>query len=456
MLIAISIVAISVRLAPLVRSDLSFAYYPDDSFEYMQLADGMRSGCGFARLINGSCQKAEILRTPGYPILLAAVGHNLRSVLVVQAVIGAIVGLIVALWLTYEWNFAAGVVAQLIIAFDLPSIVMANQVMAEALFQAIIVPAVLIPLLASGRPRRVVALSVVAGLLGGLGELTRPIGIVLPLLIPIPFLAARKIQRRQRFCATGIAFAIPLIIGGGWATRNYNVARYPGLSTISAISMYYYRAADVVARQQGTMLATTRDSFGTRLGVPFEHIFEANVQSRELVHRMNRLAFGVLAAHPIEALVMTLQSAVYLAVTPMRSPVARMMSTAGATAGDGLNAGAPSVSRIRATLRTMLESPLLTAMVLFEALLALFLWIGVGFALIRCVSADRNYRLWVLYLFVTGLFLMMLAAGGEANVRFRSPTIPLLAAAAALGYFPSRQSSTSTGIENYSRARSAA
>ncbi|MBV8774758.1 MAG: hypothetical protein JO166_20855 [Deltaproteobacteria bacterium] len=456
MLIAILSVSITVRLAPLVRSDLSFAYYPDDSFEYLQLADGMRSGCGFARLINGSCQTPEILRTPGYPILLAAIGHNLRSVLAVQAVIGALVGLMVALWLAYQWNFIAGVAAQLIIACDVPSIVMANQIMAEALFQAIIAVAVFIPLLASGRPRRAVALGVLAGLLAGLAELTRPIAIVLPILMPVPFLADRKIQLRQRFCAAGMAFAIPLIIGAGWATRNYKVAQYPGLSTISAINMYYYRAADVVARQQGTMLAATRDSFGSRLGVPFEHIFDANVQSPELFNRMNRLAFGILAAHPIEALVMTIQSAVYIAVTPMRSPVARMMGTAGATAGEGLNSGAPSVSRIRATLRMILESPLLTATVLFEALLAFILWIGLGFAIIRCVRADSNYRLWILYLFVTGLFLMMLAAGGEANVRFRSPTIPLLAAAAALGYFPGRQSSTSEGIQDSSRARSAA
>ena len=72
--LAIALIAIGIRLAPLLRSDLSFAFRPDDSFEYLQLADGMRHGCGFARLINGSCQPAEILRTPGYPLFLAALG----------------------------------------------------------------------------------------------------------------------------------------------------------------------------------------------------------------------------------------------------------------------------------------------------------------------------------------------------------------------------------------------
>jgi hypothetical protein len=111
LLITISIIAIAVRLAPLTRSDLSFAYYPDDSFQYIQLADGMHDGCGFARLINRSCQTPEILRTPGYPVFLAAIGRKVRSFLAAQAVIGGIVGLAVAVWLMQEWSFFAAITA---------------------------------------------------------------------------------------------------------------------------------------------------------------------------------------------------------------------------------------------------------------------------------------------------------------------------------------------------------
>ena len=45
--------------------------YPD-SIGYMRLADGLRTGCGFApRWQNGTCGPAEIERTPGYPVFLA-------------------------------------------------------------------------------------------------------------------------------------------------------------------------------------------------------------------------------------------------------------------------------------------------------------------------------------------------------------------------------------------------
>jgi hypothetical protein len=444
-LVAIAIIAVALRLAPLSHSDLSFAYYPDDSFEYLQLADGLVGGCGFARLIDGACQPPEILRTPGYPAFIAVIGHNVRLVLAIQAVMSGVISMLVALWLMYQWSFLAALIAELFIAFDLPSIVLANGVMAEALFQTLVGVAVFVPLIAAARPRALSALGFLTGVAGGLAALTRPIGIVLPLLLPIPFLAERTVQLPRRLLPAGLTFAVSLIIIAGWSARNYKNERYAGLSTVGAINMYYYRAADVVARQEGTILAATRKAFGDRLGVSYEHIYQADVQSPTLAHRMNRLSLSILAAHPIEALLMTIQACAYLALTPVRSPLARVLGTvggsgtAGPSGGDGLNAGAPSIKRVHDTLSTMLQSPLLTAMVLLQVVLTLFLWVGIAFALLHCLRADTDYRLWVLYLFATGALLVVLAAGGEADSRFRSTVIPLLAAVAALGYVPKRQ-----------------
>jgi hypothetical protein len=433
------LIAVVVRLTPLLRRDLSFAYYPDDSFEYLQLADGMRQGCGFARLINGACQTPEILRTPGYPAFIAAIGHNLRLILAVQAIMAGIIPLLVAISVMNEWSFAAAVIAQLLIAFDLPSIVMANGIMAEALFQTLVEIALFVPFLVAAGGRAASALGFLTGVLGGLAALTRPIGIALPLLLPIPFLAQRTIRRSRHLLAAGLAFGISLMIIAGWSTRNYKSERYAGVSTVGAINMYYYRAANVVARKEGTLLEATWKSFGTRLGVPYERIYNADVQSAALAHRMNSLAFKVLEANPIETFLMTAQASIYLAVTPMRSPVARMIGTAGSSEGNGLNAGALTIHRVRDTLMAVLQSPLLTAMVLLQVVLTIFLWVGIAWAAIHCLRRDGNYRFWVLYLFGAGALLVVLAAGGEADARFRSPAIPLLAAVAGLGYAPNRQ-----------------
>src|SRR5438128_8328806 len=151
---------------------------------------------------------------------------------------------------------------------------------------------------------------------------------------------------------------------------------------------------------------------------------------------MNHLATQILGAHWRAAGAMTLQSAIYLAVTPMRSPLASMLGTSGGSAGDGLNAGAPSVARLRDVLLRTLRSPLLTAAVLIELLLTMLVWIGIAVALVRYRRQPTQYRVWTLYLTLMAVILLVLAAGGEADLRFRAPVAPLLAAAAALGYFP--------------------
>ncbi|HTY54036.1 MAG TPA: hypothetical protein VMB26_02485 [Candidatus Binataceae bacterium] len=438
-MIGVALLAASMRLAPLARSDLAHAFRPDDSFEYLQLADGIRHGCGFARLIQGTCRPAEILRTPGYPLFLAGVDGSIRWAIAAQAILGGIVCLMVAAWIAGYWNFSAAIAAELLIAFDLPSIVMSNEIMSEALFQFVLVIALFPVLLAAARGRKAVFTAAIAGFVAGIAILVRPIGIILPLLLPIPFLVSRALERRQRYLAAALACAIPVLMVGGWSARNYRVAGYPGLSTVGAINIYYYRAADIVARENNTLLEATRASFGARLGVPYELVYEARVQSAALARRMNQLGFMVIRAHPIEAAVMMLQGSIYLALSPMRSPLAATIGTSGVYHGDGLNAGAFSISRISNTFRLIWQSPVLSVLILFEALLTMLVWAGIGVGLVRCARGQSEYRVSVTFLTATGILLLVLAAGGEADVRFRVPVVPLLAAVAALGYFPQRR-----------------
>jgi hypothetical protein len=435
-LIALASVGVAIRLAPLMRADRTFVFRPDDSYEYLQLAAGMRHGCGFARLIGGLCQPSEILRTPGYPVFLAVM-PSIRWALFGQALMSGIVCFAVGWWLQRYWNRAAALVAEGLVVFDVPSLVMSSELMSEALFQCIVFFAVASALFLLFRHRQLV-IAICTGLATALAIMIRPIGILLPLLTPLPFLLMPSVDHRRRWVAGAVAFSIPAAVLVAWSIRNYQVADYPGVSTVSAINLYYYRAADVVARDQGTMLEATRKSFGSKLGVPYEHIYEANFQSPELTERMNHLAIGILRAHAVQALAMTFQSAIYMALVPMRSPLARVLGTLGGSAGEGLSSGAPSLSRLRQTLRTTFSSPLLSVIVLVETLLTIALWIGLFAAVVRCSQQGAMYRVTTLYLAAVGLILILLAAGGEADARFRVPAIPLLSIVAALGYFPER------------------
>jgi hypothetical protein len=59
---AIALFGVTLRIAPLfARSGVDWAMKADDSFQYIQLGQGLRAGCGFARLDSGVRQ----YRNPG-------------------------------------------------------------------------------------------------------------------------------------------------------------------------------------------------------------------------------------------------------------------------------------------------------------------------------------------------------------------------------------------------------
>ena len=378
------------------------------------------------------------MRTPGYPLFLTMM-PSIRWALAAQAVVGGIVAILVALWIVRSWSVGAALLTEFLVAFDLPSEVLSNQVMAEELFQLLLLLVVVPPLLVISRATkdsRGLTIAALSGLAAAAAILTRPIAIAVPILMPIPFLFVRSIGRR-RFTIAAIACALSAIAPCAWILRNYEVAGYLGLSTSAPINLYYYRAVEVEARRTGTNVTSVKYAFGRKLGVPFEHIFDANVQSPQLVSRMNRLSSQVIMHAPLQAVLMTILNTVYISTFPTRTPLADLLGTPGGDiAGSGLSSGNPSLSRFAIEFHKLLQSPVLAMLVAFQAILTVVVWIGIFLAMLRCRHATLEYRVWTIYLMLVSLFMIVLAAGGEADVRFRVPVVPLFAIVAALGYFP--------------------
>ena len=103
----IAVLALVLRLAPLLRGGVVM---DPDSNRYIELAQGLEHGCGFARWLNGSCAPAETVRTPGYPLFLAAM-PTLRTAILVQGLAGAAVCLLIGLYVREGWGLAAAVAA---------------------------------------------------------------------------------------------------------------------------------------------------------------------------------------------------------------------------------------------------------------------------------------------------------------------------------------------------------
>src|SRR5258708_29967294 len=108
-LVFVAGIAFVLRAMWLVRPGSDWTLNPD-SVLYVALARGIVHGCGFAPY-NGSCGAPEVLRTPGYPMFLIPFLSNFRWAIVAQALIGALVCLIVAGFAARRYGRLAGVVS---------------------------------------------------------------------------------------------------------------------------------------------------------------------------------------------------------------------------------------------------------------------------------------------------------------------------------------------------------
>jgi hypothetical protein len=158
---------------------------------------------------------------------------------------------------------------------------------------------------------------------------------------------------------------------------------------------------------------------------------------------MKRLAIKVLLNNPWEAAMITAQGTVYTMIVPDRRMLARLLRVPGydRELTVGLNGGAPSAGRVGDEFRKVLQSPALTAFLLFQMAVTVLVWAGIGRALLWCIQGSAEYRMWIMYLTAVALLFIFAAAGGEASVRFRVPVVPLLAIVAALGFFPAAKPS---------------
>jgi hypothetical protein len=458
-IVLIALVAIGIRLIPLARG-ANFAILPGgDSKQYLELAEGLRNGCGFARLINRVCATPEVFRTPGYPLLIA-MQPGIPSLLVTQSLMAGALCWVLALCVRRRWNLRAALLAETVVALDMPSLTAANLVMSDAFFQLVVFLAVMPPLFAATEHdhcwRSWVKVSW-AAIGGACAILVRPIALLLPTAMAMPFLISTHFPRRRRLGFAAVIFFVPTATTFAWVSRNYLATGYCGLSTVSAVNLYFYRAAEVVARDSGTSVEQAQQTLGARLGVTLSQVSQAGNGSALIAKRMTQMGRRIVFLHPREVFFMTLASAFYMAIIPDRTLLAWEFGLRGGHAKPqlGLAAQPFSLGRIKAEVRNTLQSPLLMFLLIGQFVLTGFTWLGVALALYGSMHSRFDYRMWTLYLTMIAIMLIVLAAGAEAAVRFRVPAVPLLAVVMGLGYFPAAEQAfeKDASIQQLSRKR---
>jgi hypothetical protein len=362
-------------------------YFPD-SFTYLIPARNLLRGLGFVT----EPGLPETLRTPGYPLILAAFGTRDDPVIFAQHLANVLIAAGIYFVARRYTNRFTAIAAGLIFALDVPTMHYANKILSETFFTAL-----LFVVFAMIVERRWL-LSAVALLCGAL-VLIRPVAIAF-------FLVPALLHRRRLVLFVVLANVLPL----AWATRNWRETEVFTLSSIGDVNLLSWRAAGVLALERGGDFKQAIAIEQQRLDamVEKEILQEEEVTTLDDVDPALRAQYHgglgrrILLQHPFRAVQLT-----------MRGVVVNVFDSRWDALLEPLDDDTP-------------EAPLRIAVTAWT--IALFLLAAAGtFALWR---TNRQFALAVVATFA---YFILVSAGGESESRFRVPVVPQYAIAAGAG-----------------------
>lgn len=388
---------IVVGIVSLVTNFLYFAYAaPDyffpDSFTYIEPARNLLHGLGFTTG-NGII---ETMRTPGYPMLLAAFGLRVVPVIVFQHLLNAALAVSIYLFVARRMRsrFVA-LTAAVLFAADTPTLHYANKILTESLFTALLF--VVFVLVAWNRKLPL------AGVLTGVLVLIRPVAVVYFIVVAL-CLAINRVRARTIAAFIALALVLPI----GWELRNLHHTGVFTISSIGGLNMLSYRAAgalaieddgdfdaDLVDEQKG-LVEDADAEIQAKLHIQDAEDLPDAVRSKYY----SQIAWRVLRQHPRAAAMLTLRGLLL-------------------NFFDSRWEGMEVVSRFPATIVQHGLDAFTAIVFAFAAIGAAALW-----------RRDRNLAL---LLVATIGYYVLISAGGESESRFRVPVMPQLLIAAAFG-----------------------
>jgi 4-amino-4-deoxy-L-arabinose transferase-like glycosyltransferase len=372
-------------------------YLFPDSYSYLGPARNLLRGAGFI----DATGVTETLRTPGYPLLLAAFGTRIVPVIVAQHLMNAAIAAGIYLLAKPRLGRFVAMTAALLFAIDTPSIHYANKILSETLFTLVLL--VICWLLIVGPFDSAQGWRWPwAGVLTGLLVLIRPVAIVY-FLVVAAYMLLRRARPRQVVIYALLAVVLPV----GWSARNWARTGVFTVSSISGTNLLLFRAGGVLAildhgddfesdrRDEAEGLIGDADSEIERV----LHIDDAT----ELPHAVRaryyaRFALRVIRQHPLAFAELTLRG-LLVNLFESRWEAMKIVSSLHG-----------SVVKLAIDTYTV----------------ALFL-----FALLGAITLRRD-DLGILIILTVAYFLLI-SAGGEAESRFRVPVMPAYAIAAAAG-----------------------
>jgi 4-amino-4-deoxy-L-arabinose transferase-like glycosyltransferase len=411
--------------------DLTGVHYADTA-SYIEPAQSLLSSGDFYR--HG---EPELLRTPGYPLLLTAgiaAGHVEVVTIALQMLLSLVtVAVVYRLARSLTGSRPAAIAAGFLFAVEPLSLIYTSFLTTETLFSCLIV-LMIAALVSYGRTNSYIQLTVAALLLAA-ATLVRPISFYLPPLIAMALLG-RGIWQADTRWRGALAATVFLIASFGptaaWQARNWTVAGYNGFSAVSALNLCFQQGASVVAALKNESLRAAQIEMGDwSVDLICEKFYELHPELRHAgqaaTYRfMQQEGSRLVRQHPGIYAKIHLRGMLMLLINPGGSEL-RMLNRL----RESQERSHPIDSGVLDILREMHQkSPevLYTNLVLAIGLGMIYLTATLGFF----GSVGRwSWGLTVLVL-VAG-YLVTIAGGPTGFSRMRQPVMPLACVFSGIG-----------------------
>jgi hypothetical protein len=350
----------------------------------------------------------EFVRTPGYPAFIASVyrifGESHTALVLVQVFLSMLTVLIVYRLGARMWSAGVGLLAAAMTVLEPLQLYSAGTILSESLATLFLMLTVAAGFVMFSQDWPQLRWPLLLGAAMAVATMVRPVTYYLPLFVVgiLAYSVLRGRMSRGHGVRVLAVFLVPLVvIVGGWQLRNHEEVGSWRVSGIEGKNLYLFRAAGIVATDDGISLGAAQQRLIRRLGN------RDDLGEGTYYGQMYREGLQIVTADPIGALRDSAEG-LFEEVIGTRSRVFKYL---GMEPASGL-----------------LQVGTLTLLLGFYAL-------G-GYGLFLVVRARRALRA---HFFVVGVaaYVLVVSAGPEAmggrGERFRAVVMPILILYAARG-----------------------
>lgn len=376
----------------------------------------------------------DIVRTPGYPLLLlpgvSAGSPELVTIGLQILLSGLTVLLVYDLGRLLTGDRRIALLAAGLYSVEPLSVLYTSLLLTETLFTCLIVVA--LDLLARFQSTTRWQDAAWAAVALAASAYVRPVSYFLPLWLGALLLAMalRPGPQRRRRLAQAILFgATAMVLVGAWQLRNLAVAGFPGFSAIEDINLYFYNGASVLAAEKGLPYYRVQEQMGylDRQLYLERHPEQIGWSEAERYRSMGRAGLRILRSHPGEYAFIHLEGMLRTLMEPGAVDYLRLFRlypVQGGLLGEAVDRG------LLATVASLAQQRPLA----FWSTAALGILLGAYYLLALVGLASRRISFGAKALLVATAIYFVLISGGPASLsRFRHPVMPIVCLFAAAG-----------------------